>query len=92
MGRKISKKKGGGTIWVFAVVVGIILFIVFNSSDSSNNNYDLDSYICDYDAYNCSDFTTQKEAQKVYRKCLKSFGDVHDLDRDKDGVACEALK
>lgn len=37
---------------------------------------------------NCSDFKTQREAQRV----LDAFpGDPHGLDRDKDGVACESL-
>ncbi len=37
---------------------------------------------------NCSDFRTQKQAQRV----LEAFsGDPHRLDGDKDGVACERL-
>ncbi len=38
--------------------------------------------------YNCSDFETQAEAQKVLNA---SPGDPHQLDRDKDGAACESL-
>jgi hypothetical protein len=41
---------------------------------------------CSYNTYNCSDFKTQKEAQKVFEICPI---DIHDLDRDNDGVACE---
>jgi hypothetical protein len=41
---------------------------------------------CSYNIYNCSDFGTQKEAQKVFEICST---DIHDLDRDNDGVACE---
>ncbi len=49
--------------------------------------------ICDaqkegYYNYNCSDFQTQEEAQKVYEACGT---DVFGLDRDKDGLVCEAL-
>ena len=36
----------------------------------------------------CSDFTTQAQAQKVLDA---DFGDPHGLDGDKDGVACESL-
>ncbi|MEQ8468690.1 excalibur calcium-binding domain-containing protein [Coleofasciculus sp. E2-BRE-01] len=37
---------------------------------------------------NCSDFTTQKEAQRV----LDEFpDDPHGLDKNNDGVACESL-
>lgn len=37
---------------------------------------------------NCSDFTTQAEAQAVYNQ---DPSDPNGLDRDNDGVACEAL-
>jgi hypothetical protein len=37
---------------------------------------------------NCSDFSTQKQAQAV----LDTFpNDPHGLDRNKDGIACERL-
>ena len=36
----------------------------------------------------CEDFTTQAEAQAVYNR---NPSDPNGLDRDKDGVACEAL-
>jgi len=47
--------------------------------------------ICSYNAYNCSDFSTHAEAQRVFEYCGGVSNDVHKLDRDKDGVACEAL-
>lgn len=48
--------------------------------------------ICSYNAYNCADFATQLQAQACYEYCLAQVGyDVHRLDRDNDGVACEAL-
>jgi hypothetical protein len=43
--------------------------------------------------YNCSDFKTQSEAQKVYKQC-QNKGQSMDrfrLDGDKDGEVCEAL-
>lgn len=49
-------------------------------------------YICTSDAYNCSDFATQSEAQEVFDYCVNlGFGDIHRLDRDNNGVACESL-
>ena len=44
-------------------------------------------YICSYNAYNCGNFSTQAEAQKVYNACGED--DVHWLDADGDGIACE---
>ena len=49
------------------------------------------NYICRSNIYNCPDFTTQTEAQKAYKACGGLGNDVHGLDRDKDGVACESL-
>ena len=47
---------------------------------------------CSGNIYNCSDFSTHAEAQACYEYC-KSLGrgDVHWLDGDNDGIACESL-
>ena len=47
---------------------------------------------CSGNIYNCSDFSTHAEAQACYEYC-KSLGrgDVHRLDGDDDGIACESL-
>jgi len=47
--------------------------------------------ICSYNAYNCSDFSTHSAAQGVYEFCGGINNDIHRLDGDKDGVACENL-
>ena len=47
---------------------------------------------CSGDIYNCPDFTTQAAAQACYDYCMQEVGyDVHKLDRDGDGMACEEL-
>jgi len=47
---------------------------------------------CSYNRYNCSDFTWQWQAQQCYDYCLAQVGiDVHGLDADGDGAACESL-
>jgi len=48
--------------------------------------------ICSANIYNCADFSSHNEAQNTYESCLDNIGnDVHALDRDNDGVACEEL-
>ncbi len=47
--------------------------------------------ICSYNAYNCSDFSTHAEAQRVFEACGGVSSDIHRLDGNKDGVACESL-
>ena len=47
--------------------------------------------ICSHDTYNYSDFTTQAEAQEVFEYCGGVANDIHRLDKDNNGVACESL-
>ena len=59
------------------------------------------AYECSKNIYNCSDFTSQAEAQSVFDSCLPaeasaqagggSANDVHKLDSDGDGKVCESL-
>ncbi len=50
---------------------------------------DVSTCDCSGNLYNCSDFQAF-DAQACYLRCLKLVGtDVHDLDRDHDGSACE---
>lgn len=46
---------------------------------------------CSKNAYNCSSFKTQSEAQSVFDTCGGTSNDVHKLDRDGDGRVCETL-
>ena len=47
---------------------------------------------CSSNIYNCDDFSTHNEAQDCYEYCLsvKDY-DIHWLDGDDDGLACEGL-
>ena len=44
--------------------------------------------ICDYNAYNCEDFSTCSEVMEIFYVCGY---DVHYLDGDDDGIPCEIL-
>jgi hypothetical protein len=47
---------------------------------------------CHADVRNCSDFPYQAAAQACYERCLELTGrDVHRLDGNKDGIACNSL-
>jgi hypothetical protein len=49
--------------------------------------------ICTANIYNCADFSSHSEAQTTYESCVDMVGDdIHDLDRDSDGIACEDLQ
>jgi len=53
---------------------------------------DSSDIVCSSNSYNCGDFSSQSSAQEVYDYC-KSIGkgDIHRLDGDSDGQACETL-
>jgi len=46
---------------------------------------------CSSNVYNCTDFKTHAEAQATYDYCGGVNNDIHKLDNDKDGEACESL-
>lgn len=47
---------------------------------------------CTSNTYNCPDFTTHHEAQACYAYCVEQgAGDIHRLDGNGDGQACESL-
>jgi len=47
---------------------------------------------CTDDTLNCEDFACRQAAQACYEYCLEATGrDVHGLDHDEDGIACEEL-
>lgn len=50
------------------------------------------AYRCDVNAYNCTDFQSQAEAELVFFACGGPSSDIHHLDVDKDGIVCEGLK
>ena len=61
-----------------------------NEEQTNNPNKD---YFCDCSGnlYNCSNFSTHEEAQSCFELCGGTPNDIHDLDRDSDGIACEDL-
>jgi micrococcal nuclease len=47
---------------------------------------------CSGNIYNCADFGTHAQAQACYNYCMSlGRGDIHRLDGDNDGIACESL-
>jgi len=69
--------------------------ITFEEDQALNNAIEFPTSssddLCLFNAYNCSDFSTHAEAQAVYEVCGGLSNDVHGLDGDNDGSACEDL-
>ena len=50
-------------------------------------------YRCSGIDYDCGNFGNWSSAQACFQYCLETVGyDVHRLDRDNDGIACELLR
>jgi endonuclease YncB( thermonuclease family) len=52
---------------------------------------DISGYACTSNIYDCADFSTHAMAQAVYEKCGGAINDIHKLDSNGDGEACETL-
>lgn len=74
-------------VWIL-IGVALLTGIVWWLSSGNNSSYRGLSPAEDRD---CSDFSTQKEAQAFFEANGGPARDPHKLDQDKDGVACETL-
>jgi len=78
--------------FIILFILSTILFFGCTTSNETLPAFHLQSKLdqipieCRANIYNCDDFATQEEAQLMLKKCGE---DVHKLDRDKDGRACE---
>ncbi len=65
--------------------------VMMAPAEAENAASNSGSVVCSVNTYNCTDFKTQKEAQAVYEQCGGVANDVHKLDKNKDGNACDSL-
>jgi hypothetical protein len=78
--------------FLFFVIFSTVILTGCSSDVSTINESNNDSNCrCSGNLYNCKDFATHREAQNCYEKCGGLSNDVHYLDGDNDGLACEAL-
>jgi endonuclease YncB( thermonuclease family) len=59
--------------------------------EEDEEKLDDSEYDCSGNVYNCGDFKTHNAAQLVFDYCGGVSNDVHRLDQDNDGEACETL-
>jgi lipopolysaccharide export system protein LptC len=73
--------------WLFILIVAVLAltgigwFLIKNNPSLKEKN-----------DYNCSDFSSQQEAQRFFEEHGGINNDRYELDRDKDGRVCESLK
>jgi len=99
--RSYDRAPGRMTGWVLILIVGLVVVFALLTGEEKTTTTGASKpsrlrearlYDDDYDEYNCEDFETWEEAQEVYEYYGGVENDVHHLDRDKDGVACEVLR
>ena len=74
------------------VAILLIIFVIIPAFSGKTGDNNSQTYDCSSDVYNCADFETQAQAQAVYDYCFQQeAGDVHRLDADGNGEACESL-
>jgi len=73
-------------LWLFIAFIATALIIIISSKE------DVKEIDCSDNIYDCSDFNTSSKAQEVFETCGGLSNDVHKLDRDNDGKACEDLQ
>lgn len=83
-------RENGRGLWASGVCEEFLTQQDLNRSESLVR-LDGQDYTCKSNAYDCSHFSIQSAAQKLYLSCGGSMNDVHWLDADKDGEACESL-
>jgi len=85
---------------IILIVVGILIILgiagyllvnnIFEVGPAPSQEEILEMFCLD-DSFNCGDFNTQEDAQFAFENCLERYGDIHGLDVDGNGLACESL-
>jgi Excalibur calcium-binding domain len=74
-----------------ALIAGAALFHLVIGRSLPVGTGSATGYPCWRNVYNCRDFRTRFDAQTAYQACGGRAHDVHRLDDDRDGFACEFL-
>lgn len=85
--------------WSFSIgLICLIGYGLFFSNENTSNgtikrtdDYETERSYGEYGDYDCSDFSSQWDAQAFFESEGGPDEDYHNLDRDGDGQACETL-
>ncbi len=101
MASRNPKSNSLGILVVLAAVIGLTFFAAMGNKSSSSERSSSKpqvngkSLVCGVDFYNCPSYrgnkrvgrlTSCKDVRLVFKSCR---GDVHGLDADNDGYACD---
>jgi hypothetical protein len=86
--RRFARSAG---VWALVAMTASAFYVGFMSPmlDGALPGLQGTFHQCWINTYDCGDFGTRSEAQALYMACGGRQNDVHRLDRDRDGWACE---
>ena len=76
------------SIILILAIIGFIVYFLIQKNASADF---IPEQGCSYDVYNCDDFQSQAKAQEAFETCGGIENDLHNLDKDGNGIACEGL-
>ena len=83
-----------------ALIIGVAIFLSFGMNGGLTGEVVKEGkpivhfggeYECNSNVYNCGSFDSREDAQDVFDVCGGVDNDVHGLDGDGDGLACEGM-
>lgn len=80
------KPQNSGSNSRYKKVLGVMLLIILMLLVGCQL---IPEYRCGANTYNCDNFNSHREAQKAFEYCGGPEKDIHNLDLDDDGLACE---
>ena len=72
-------------------VLGGGAYLLNQSATPAKDDYTTERSYENYGDYDCSDFSTQKDAQAFFESKGGPSNDPDKLDQDRDGIACKSL-
>src|SRR3990172_2080891 len=78
------------TLAIINFPTNTVVFILPTKRPAATNPPAGGTCSCSSNTYNCSDFSSHASAQACFEYCIaQGAGDIHRLDGDNDGLACE---
>ncbi len=75
-------------IILILAIIGLVVYFLIRANAPADF---VPGQSCDMNTYNCGDFQSQEGAQSMFDLCGGVENDIHGLDKDGNGIACESL-
>ena len=76
---------------VLIVIISLLIISGCGSYGGMPSEQVLKEEYCSNDIYDCENFVIQEDAQELFELCGGVDNDIHKLDKESNGIACENL-